>query len=145
MEKTVPPDYGFELTPMEQRIQDFANRRVWAVVGVSHDPAKYGHRIFRDLRGAGYVVYGVNPKGGEVDGQPLYPSLTDLPEQVEVVDIVVPPPVTEQVVQEAHRLGLNRVWMQPGAESEAAVAWAEAQGMEVVHDACAMVNKRRWH
>jgi predicted CoA-binding protein len=60
------------------------------------------------------------------------------------VDIVVPPNVTEKVVQEAHRLGLNRVWMQPGAESETAIKWAEARGMEVVHDACAMVNKRRW-
>jgi predicted CoA-binding protein len=130
---------------MEKRIQDFINRRVWAVVGVSHDPAKFGHRIFRDLRGAGYTVYGVNPKGGEVDGQSLYLSLADLPDEVEVVDVVVPPQVTEQVVREAHRLGLNRVWMQPGAESEAAIEWAEAHGMEVVHDNCAMVRKKRWH
>jgi predicted CoA-binding protein len=137
--------HELEPTPMEKRIQDFVNRRVWAVVGVSEDAAKYGHRIFRNLRGAGYVVYGVNPKGGQVDGQPLYPSLADLPATVEVVDIVVPPQVTEQVVQEAHRLGLNRVWMQPGSESAAAIAWAEAHGMEVVHDACAMVNKKRWN
>ena len=141
---TVSSEYEFELTPVEKRIQDFVNRRVWAVVGVSHDPAKYGHRIFRSLRASGYIVYGVNPKGGEVDGQPLYRALADLPEKVEVVDVVVPPPVTEQVVREAHRLGLNRVWMQPGAESEAAIEWAEAHGMEVVHDACAMVSKRTW-
>lgn len=137
--------YEFELTPVEKRVQDFVNRRIWAVVGVSQDPAKYGNRIFRSLRDAGYVVYGVNPKGGELDGQPLYPSLADLPEKVEVVDIVVPPQATEQVVQEAHRLGLNRVWMQPGAESETAIAWAESRGMEVVHDACAMANKKIWN
>lgn len=137
-------EYDFELTPIEKRIQDFINRRVWAVVGVSHDPAKYGNRIFRNLRDAGYIVYGVHPKGGEVDGQRLYPSLADLPERVEVVDIVVPPQVTEEVVKEAHRLGLHRVWMQPGAESEAAIEWAETHDMEVVHDACAMVSKRTW-
>jgi predicted CoA-binding protein len=140
----VSSEYEFELTPAEKRIQDFVNRRTWAVVGVSHDQAKYGHRIFRSLRASGYIVYGVNPKGGELDGQSLYASLADLPAKVEVVDVVVPPPVTEQVVKEAHRLGLNRVWMQPGAESEAAIEWAEAHGMEVVHDACAMVNKRTW-
>jgi len=117
---------------------------VWAVVGVSHDRAKYGNRIFRDLRRAGYVVYGVNSRGGEVDGQALYPSLADLPDDVEVLDVVVPPEMTEGVVQEAHSLGLNRVWMQPGAESEAAIAWAKAHGMEVVYDACAMVNKKWW-
>lgn len=139
------PNYEFELTPIEKRIQDFINRRVWAVVGVSHDPAKFGNRIFGDLRRAGYIVYGVNPKGGEVDGQQLYLSLADLPEKVEVVDIVVPPKMTEQVVKEAHRLGLNRVWMQPGAESEAAIKWAEEQGMQVIHDACAMVSKKKWN
>lgn len=138
-------EYEFELTPIEKRIQDFINRRVWAVVGVSQDPAKFGHRIFCDLRSSGYIVYGINPRGGEVDGQPLYPSLADLPEPVEVVDIVVPPHVTEQVVKEAHRLGLNRVWMQPGAESPAAIEWAEARGMKVVHDACAMISKKTWH
>jgi len=141
----VPTDYEFELTPIEKRIQDFINRRTWAVVGVSQDPTKFGNRIYRDLCNAGYIVYGVHPRGGQVDGQPLYPSLADLPEPVEVVDLVVPPHITEQVVQEAHRLGLNRVWMQPGAESEAAIEWAEAHGMEVVHDACAMVSKKRWH
>ena len=129
---------------MQQRIRDFVNRRVWAVVGVSRDRAKYGNRIFRDLRRAGYVVYGVNPRGGEVDGQALYRSLASLPDDVEVLDVVVPPEVTEQVVQEAHRLGLKRVWLQPGAESAAAIAWAEAHGMEVVYDACAMVNKKWW-
>jgi predicted CoA-binding protein len=138
-------EYKFELTPVEKRIQDFINRRTWVVVGVSQDPAKYGNRIFRSLRSAGYIVYGVNPKGGEVDDQTLYLSLADLPQEVEVVDLVVPPQVTEQVVKEAHRLGLNRVWMQPGAESETAIEWAEANGMEVVHDACAMVSKKQWN
>ena len=136
----MPPEYTFELTPVEKRIQDFINRRTWAVVGVSHDPAKFGNRIYRDLRGAGYTVYGVNPKGGEIDGQPLYPSLADLPEPVEVVDLVVPPRVTEKVVQEAHRLGLNRVWMQPGAESPEALRRAEALGLEVIAGGpCALV------
>jgi len=56
------------LTPVEQRINDFIARRVWAVVGASNDPTKYGNRIFRTLRAAGYRVYPVNPKGGELDG-----------------------------------------------------------------------------
>lgn len=130
---------------VEQRlISDFVNRRKWAVVGASQDPKKFGNRIFRSLRDAGYIVYPVNPKGGELDGAKVYASLADLPEPPEVVDFVVPPPVTEQVVKEAHELGLTRFWMQPGAESEAAIAYCHQHGLQVVYDACAMVWKRQW-
>jgi predicted CoA-binding protein len=125
-------------------ISDFVNRRVWAVVGASTDRSKFGNRVFRSLREAGYVVYPVNPKGGMLEGAQVYPTLADLPEGVEVVDFVVPPPVTEEVVREAHRLGLNRIWMQPGAESKEAIAYCQANGMQLVHDACAMVHRRRW-
>ncbi len=66
---------------MEDLIEEFINQRVWAVVGASEDPAKYGNRIFRDLREAGYTVYQVNPRRGEIEGQTLYPALSDLPER----------------------------------------------------------------
>jgi predicted CoA-binding protein len=128
----------------EQLIADFTNRRVWAVVGASQDRSKYGNRVFRSLRSSGYTVYPVNPKGGEVEGVEAYASLADLPQLPDVVDLVVPPQVTEQVVKEAHQLGLSRIWMQPGAESEAAIAYCREQRMQVVHDACAMVHKRLW-
>ncbi len=58
--------------------------------------------------------------------------------------MVVPPAVTEQVVKEAQELGLTRIWMQPGAESESAIAYCHEHGIEVVHNACAMVWKRQW-
>ncbi|MBC7258413.1 MAG: CoA-binding protein [Chloroflexi bacterium] len=131
-------------TELEALIREFTGLRVWAVVGASTNPAKYGHRIFRDLRAAGYRVYGVNPGGGEIDGEALYPSLAALPEKPQVVDLVVPPQVTEQVVQECAALGLTRVWMQPGSESEAAIRYCQEHGIRVVHDACAMVRKRVW-
>ena len=125
-------------------ISDFVNRRVWAVVGASQDRTKFGYRVFHSMRQAGYTVYPVNPKGGELEGATVYPSLADLPQSPEVIDLVVPPEVTEQVVKEAHRLGLTRVWMQPGAESPKAIAYCHAHGMQVVHQACAMVHRRHW-
>ncbi len=132
------------MTEQRQLIADFVNRRVWAVVGASQNRSKFGNRVYRSLRDAGYTVFPVNPKAGELEGAKVYPSLADLPEPPEVIDLVVPPPVTEQVVKEAHELGLTRVWMQPGAESEAAIAYCLEHGMQVVHDACAMVWKRQW-
>lgn len=125
-------------------IHDFVDRRVWAVVGVSQDTTKFGYRVFQSLSQAGYQVYPVNPKGGEVEGKLLYRSLADLPQLPEVVDLVVPPSITEQVVRQAAQLGLTRIWMQPGAESEAAIEYCREHGLQVVHDACAMVHKRQW-
>ena len=123
-------------------IEDFINQRVWAVVGASTDPTKYGSRIFRDLRAAGYTVYGVNPRGGKIEGQKLYPGLAELPEKPAVVDTVVPPAVTEEIVRQCAELGLTRVWMQPGSESEVAIQFCREHGIRVVHHACAMVEKR---
>jgi predicted CoA-binding protein len=128
----------------ERLISDFVNRRVWAVVGASQDRSKFGNRIYRSLRDSGYTVYPVNPSGGELEGARVYPTLADLPQLPEVIDLVVPPAVTEKVVEEAHQLGLSRVWMQPGAESEAAITYCHDHGLQVVYQACAMVHKRHW-
>lgn len=125
-------------------IADFPKLRCWAVVGVSTDQSKYGNKIFRDLRDAGYTVYAVNPKLSEVEGAPCYPSLAALPQTPDVVDVVVPPAVSEQVVAECLALGITRIWFQPGSESEVALQKAHAGGMEVVHDACIMIQKQAW-
>jgi uncharacterized protein len=125
-------------------IADFAHRRVWAVVGASADPNKYGHRIFKTLLSAGYRVYGINPNTTQVDGQTLYPTLAALPEPPDVVDLVVPPKVGLGIVQECDRLGLRRIWLQPGAESDDIIHYCEEHGLAVVHHACAMVYRYDW-
>jgi uncharacterized protein len=129
----------------EDLILDFVNRRRWAIVGASQDRNKYGNRVFRSLRHAGYKVYPVNPHLEEVEGVVAYATLSDLPQPPDVVNFVVPPAVTEQVVREAHDLGLMRIWMQPGAESDEAIKFCEAHGMQLVYDECAMVWKRKWN
>jgi predicted CoA-binding protein len=130
---------------VENLIREFINERVWAVVGASTDASKYGNKIFRTLRSAGYTVYGVNPRGGEIEGQELYRSLADLPEKPAVVDTVVPPHVTEQVVRQCAELGLDQVWMQPGSESQKAIELCHEHGIKVVYGACAMIRRRTWN
>ncbi len=129
---------------MEDLIENFVNLRIWAVVGYSDDPLKYGNRIYHDLSRAGYKVYPVNLKGGTVNGDQVYSSVSTLPEPPQVVDIVVPPSQTELVLKQCLEQGLRRVWLQPGAESPAALEFCRKHGMDVVHDACAMVEKRIW-
>jgi predicted CoA-binding protein len=133
-----------DVLDVDTLIRTFIGERVWAVVGVSADRTKYGHKIFVTLRNAGYTVYGINLRGGEVDGQRLYPSLAELPEKPDVVDLVVPPAQTEEVVRQCAALGLSRVWMQPGSESEAAIRFCHEHGIQVVHGACAMIHRQTW-
>jgi predicted CoA-binding protein len=86
-------------------ITDFLKKQnVFAVIGVSRKPAKYGHQVYKDLKEAGYVVYAVNPNIDTVSGDRCYHSLSELPEKTDVVDIVVPPKVTERVVEECNTI-----------------------------------------
>lgn len=129
---------------MSDNIQAAVSERSWAIVGASNDTSKYGNRIYRDLRAAGYNVFAVNPNETTVEGDPAYSSVSDLPEPVAVVDVVVPSWVGQKVAREAADAGIPYFWLQPGAESDELIANAEALGLKVIHHACAMVEKRRW-
>lgn len=69
-----------------------------------------------------------------------YPSLTNLPVKVDVVDFVVPPAATEEILKECKELGLTRIWLQPGSESETAIAFCHKHHLKVVHSVCVMMN-----
>lgn len=129
---------------MSNYVAEFPKYRTWAVVGVSDDRQKYGNKIYRDLRDAGYTVYAINPKLETVEGDPCYSSVKTLPGIPDVVDLVVPPNVALNVVQDCLDAGIKRIWFQPGSESEEAVQKARDGGMEVVYDACIMIQKQAW-
>ncbi len=124
-------------------LKDFLRKEnVFAVVGVSQNPEKYGHQVYKDLKEAGYTVYPINPHLDEVLEDHCYSSLSDLPEKPDVVDTVVPPDVTEKIVEECKELKIDKVWMQPGSESEQAIEFCRQNGIKVVHDVCVMVKRQ---
>ena len=115
----------------------------YAVVGASRDPRKYGFLVYRALKAAGKAVLAVNPHAGQVNGDRCYPTLDGLPALPEVAVVVVPPEAAEAAVADCARLGIRHVWMQPGAESDAAVAACRAAGIAVVSGGpCIMVLLR---
>jgi uncharacterized protein len=125
-------------------IEECVNERVWAVVGASTNPAKWGNRIYRALKASGYRVYPINHRAKTIDGDPCYPSLESLPERPAVVDVVMPPKIGLKVAEEAAAAGIARIWFQPGADSPENVEHARALGLQVVHHACALVERRNW-
>ena len=125
---------------MQELIKEFMAQRRFAVIGATDNPEKYGNQIVKNLKKRGYTVYPLNPRLAQVEGLPCYAALDDLPEKPDVVDFVVPPSVAEKTLEACLRLGLDRIWLQPGSESEAALAFCQEHGMKVVHDVCVMMN-----
>jgi predicted CoA-binding protein len=125
---------------VEKKIDSFLAGAPHAVVGASTDRAKYGNRVLRAYLQAGRPVHPVNPKAAEVEGLKAFPDLRSLPEAVHGISVITPPAVTEKVVEEAAELGIRHVWLQPGAESDAAVARAEQAGINVIADgSCVLI------
>ena len=128
----------------EALIKEFLNKKnIFAVVGASRDPQKYGFQVYRDLKSAGYQVYPINPNANEILGDKCYPSLETLPRKPAVVDVVVPPKATEHIVQTCKKLGITKVWMQPGSESEKVIEFCEENGLQTVHGVCVMIERAR--
>jgi predicted CoA-binding protein len=127
----------------KELINNFLEKtNVFAVVGASRNPEKYGHQVYKDLKEAGYKVYPVNPNAKEILGSKCYPGLKDLPTKPDVVNIVVPPKATEKIVRTCKMLGITKVWMQPGSESENATKFCHENSIDVMYGVCVMIERR---
>ena len=128
----------------EELIKAFLDKKnVFAVVGASRDAQKYGYQVYKDLKNAGYEVYPINLNADEILGDKCYPSLENLSKKPDVVDVVVPPKVTEQIVETCKKLGITKVWMQPGSESETAIKFCEENGIDAVYGVCVMIERAK--
>lgn len=120
-------------TDLQRRIDDFLASGPWAVVGASTDRAKYGNKVLRCyLQKEKLPVWPVHPKEREIEGLQAFPDLASLPATPRAISIITPPKVTAAVVDEAARLGIRHVWMQPGAEGPEALERAAAAGIEPI-------------
>jgi uncharacterized protein len=107
-----------------------------AIVGASSNPDKESHGIMQKLKKAGYRVIPVNPRETEVLGERSYPSLIDVPERIDIVDVFRRAEDTPGIADEAVTIGAKALWLQSGIVSEDAAARAAKGGLIVVMDAC---------
>ncbi len=116
----------------KDQIQRFLSAEHFAVAGASADRSKYGNQVLRALAHHGKQVVGLHPVVTEIEGIPVYRSLADTPQPIESLSIVTPPAVTDKIVAQAIELGVRSIWMQPGAESAAAIQAAQEHGIDVI-------------
>ena len=124
----------------EDPIARFLSSPAYGVVGASSRRHKYGNKVLRCYQQNGRRAIPVNPREPEIEGAASVASVLDLPDDVHSLSVITPPAVTERVVDEAIRRGIQHIWMQPGAESDKAVADCVAAGINVIADgSCLLV------
>lgn len=119
------------------------NSKVIAVVGHSDRPERISYRIAHFLREVGYTVIPVNPTVKEIDGQPCYASLQDVPQAVDLVNVFRRSEYLAEIVGETIAIDAKTIWAQSGIYDEGSARKALDAGLNVVMDACIMVEYRR--
>ena len=120
----------------ERLVGIFAETKTIAVVGASADPSKPAHTIPRYLQRQGYRIVPVNPRGGELLGEPVARSLAEVDGPVDVVEVFRPAEEAPRIAREAVEVGAKVLWLQLGIVSQEARQVAEAAGLTVVMDRC---------
>jgi uncharacterized protein len=110
-----------------------------AIIGASNLRQKYGNKALRAFRDQGYDVYPVNRRGGDVEGETAYTSVQEIPVDLDVVTIYLPPPLTLDVLEDVAEKGVNEtVFVNPGAGDMAVTQRGRELGLPL-KNACSII------
>jgi uncharacterized protein len=126
---------------MRSAQQILAEANVIAVVGASRDPRKPSHSVPLQMQQYGWKIIPVNPFVAEIFGVRTVPTLADLPEEVDLVDIFRPARDAVEVVRQAVAIKAPAVWLQTGIVSAEARQLATEAGLDYVEDRCLAVER----
>jgi predicted CoA-binding protein len=115
-----------------------------AVVGASKDPSKPGATIPMALQRHGFRIIPVNPTAEELFGEPVYHSLAEIPDRVDLVNVFRPAAEAPAIARDAVALGARALWLQTGIVSPEARAIAEGAGLDYVEDRCIAVERAKF-
>jgi hypothetical protein len=118
-------------------------RRSLAVVGLSDDPTRPSHSVSAYMQRHGYRILPVNPGLSHVLGERCYPSLREVPDTPDVVNVFRLPRYIPTIVDEMIELGYQNLWVQLGIVNEPAAIKAEDAGIHVVMDRCILIEHAR--
>jgi len=122
-----------------EAIDRFFQSGCYAIAGVSRQGNKTGTAFFMEMQRKGFKVMGVNPHMKELSGQPCFPTVEALPDEVDALITTVKPDQTLSLVQAAEKKGIKNIWMQQGSQSKEAIAFCEEKGMNLIYKECLMM------
>jgi len=115
-----------------------------ATVGLSPNELRASYFVGYYLKRHGYRVIPVNPREAEILGQTCYPSLLDVPEPVDVVNVFRAPDALPEIARQAVAIGADTLWCQFGVINEEGARIAEDGGVNVIMDRCLKVEHARY-
>lgn len=118
------------------KASELLNYKNWVVVGDILNSSKYAYRITNALRDAKFNVSGVNPRD---NSGAVYNTLKEVPYKIEVIDLCINPISGLKVIEEGINLGINKVLIQPGAESDEILSFCKDKGIMAI-EGCALVE-----
>lgn len=122
-------------------IERFLSSPSFGVAGASKDRSKFGNRVLRKYLSHGLKAYPINPNESSVEGLACLRSVSELPADAKSLSIITPPLITEEITREALAKGIENIWMQPGAQSEAAIRLCREAGVNLIADgSCLLVE-----
>jgi predicted CoA-binding protein len=110
-----------------------------AVIGASRERQKFGNKALRAFVNQGYTVFPINPNEREVEGMRTYASVLDVPGEIDMATVYVPPRIGVGIMEELARKGVSEVWLNPGADGDEVIARARALGLRTVQ-ACSIMG-----
>jgi predicted CoA-binding protein len=124
-------------------ITDLLQRaRTIAVVGLSNRPLRPSHGVAAYLQSQGYQIIPVNPQIEESLGEKSYPSLLEVPEKIDIVNVFRRPEFVGEIVDQAIQIKAPAIWMQEDVINESAAQKARQAGIFVVMDQCILKEHR---
>lgn len=135
---------GQDLNTDEQaRRELLIHSPVIAIVGRSNDHYYTSYQVGEYLESQGFTVYSVNPTIDEVNGAPTYPSLHEVPEPIDIVNVFRKSQFLPEIVDEAIAVGAKTVWAQLGVEDDAAREKALSGGLNYAQNLCIRTEHER--
>jgi uncharacterized protein len=128
-----------ETDPIRELLQ---RSKTIAVVGLSDSPMRPSHGVSAYMQSHGYKIIPVNPTIAETLGEKSYPSLLQVPEKIDIVNIFRRPEYVEEIVDQAIALKVPAVWMQEEVIHQKAAEKAQKAGIFVVMDLCILKEHR---
>jgi uncharacterized protein len=115
-----------------------------AIVGLSSNQLRASHFVGFYLQRHGYQIIPVNPRETEVLGQKSYPSLLEVPDPVDIVNVFRAPDALPDIAREAVQIGAGSLWCQFGVINEEGARIAEEGGLTVIMDRCLKIEHARY-
>ena len=132
----------------DAQLADLLRRcKIIAVVGLSDSWLRPSYTTSRYMQAQGYRIVPVNPKGGEILGEKCYKALSEIPFEIDMVNVFRRPedmmPIAQEAVAQAKRLKIQCFWQQLGIDNEQAAELVSQAGLHSVSDRCVKIEHAR--